>query len=75
MTDEKLSQLQDALKEKRTGIFAPQLARTLKCSLPTIYRRIEALVKEGAVIAEVKERREKTGPTPRKFVLMKSIEF
>ena len=53
-------------------LSAPELAVRLKCSLPTVYRRLLALTKLGAVIIEVRERRNRPGPTPSRFRLTRA---
>lgn len=54
-------------------LSAPELAERLKCSLPTVYRRLLALSKLGAVITEVRERRSRPGPTPSRFRLTRAV--
>lgn len=58
---------------KHEQTSAIDLAEKAKCSIPTVYRWIRALKQAGALIIEVKEPRKKTtGPTPRKFTLMRA---
>lgn len=66
-----LGAFQDLFLGKPKGIDAKWLAARARCSLPTVYRKIRALEAAGAVFAEAKTPRKKTGPTPRKFILAK----
>lgn len=70
--------LKAELKELQTllakyELSAPELAERLRCSLPTVYRRLLALSKLGAIITEVRERRSKPGPTPSRFRLTRAV--
>jgi len=69
-----LLKLQLILKEKKV-VKAKELRKILRCTLPTVYRRIATLRKYGADIQEVIELgpARKTGPRPRRFVLVKEV--
>jgi DNA-directed RNA polymerase specialized sigma24 family protein len=54
---------------EQRDLSAQEIARLAKCSLPSVYRRIERLRELGAEIEEKKEPRKKTGPTPTKYRL------
>jgi hypothetical protein len=51
---------------------AKQLARLAKCSIPTVYRRIQALKDLGAVISESRVPGKQTGPVPLRYRLVKA---
>ena len=65
--------LQKLQKILAREVSAIEIAKRAGCSLPTTYRHIEALKELGAVIAESKEPRKKTGPTPTKFRLVRAV--
>jgi predicted transcriptional regulator len=62
-----LKELQTLLAKRE--LTAPEIAAELKCSLPTVYRRMKALADMGAAIVEVKEPHSRPGPTPARFRL------
>lgn len=49
-------------------LSAPELAKRMKCSLPTVYRRLYELARE-ALVVRVRERIPKPGPTPSRYRL------
>lgn len=55
----------------RRELSAQEIARLAKCSLPSVYRRIERLRELGAEIEEKREPRKKTGPTPTMYRLVR----
>lgn len=55
----------------RRDLSAQEIAQRAKCSLPSVYRRIERLRELGAEIRETREPRKKTGPTPATYRLVK----
>ena len=69
-----LEKLQLILKARKS-VKAKELRKTLRCTLPTVYRRIEALRTLGAVILETIDAGPvvKTGPRPKAFVLVKEV--
>ena len=67
-----LAELQEFLRKNRSAT-ALEIAKGIKCSVPTVYRRIRKLKDLGASIAEVSCVRERvTGPDPTRFVLLVS---
>lgn len=64
-----LERLEALLKTERT---ARDLARLMGCSVPTAYRRLEALKRAGMQIVEATTFSKKTGPAPRKFRLVEA---
>lgn len=60
-----------ALLEKEE-LYATEIAKRMKCSMPAVYRRLHALARAGAVIVESREPRTKPGPTPTRYRLAKS---
>lgn len=52
-------------------VSAREIARGVKCSLPTVYRRIRQLTDAGISVAETRVARSQRGPHVRKFLLVK----
>jgi len=69
----KLQKLQAALSGKK-AVTAKQLARVLSCSIPTIYRRIEALRAEKVAVNVIIEGAgTRRGPKPARFHVGKNL--
>ena len=65
-----IHQLQRILNSKKE-LTAKELAKLMGCSIPAVYRRINALVEHGAVLSRVKVPGEQTGPVPSKYTLVR----
>lgn len=65
-----LEQLMRFLEKEE--LSAPQLAKKMRCALPTVYRRLYALAREGVLVVQVHERRSAPGPTPARFRLART---
>lgn len=68
MTADEKKSFQHALNQPRT---ARELARISHCSIPTVYRRIEALRASGSSVALISGESKTTGPVPSRYLIVK----
>jgi transposase len=68
LREKQLQKLQKTLTKKR--LSARQIATSMGCSMPTVYRWIAVLRERGALVGEVIHDAGRTGPRPRVFTLL-----
>ena len=64
--------MKDLPLSSRIEATAKELARIAKCSVPTVYRRLQVMRAAGAVISETVLATGKTGPRPVRYRLVKA---
>jgi predicted DNA-binding transcriptional regulator YafY len=60
---------------RHRSLTAQEIAQRAKCSLPSVYRRLERLRELGVEIEETREPVKQTGPTPTKYRLLRYKPF
>jgi predicted ArsR family transcriptional regulator len=65
-----LKQLLEILTDEKSAL---QVAKLAHISVPTVHRKLKALRKAGAVLAETRVPRKKRGPIPTKYRVVRKM--